>query len=392
MSGYRWSYFASLTDETLRLRVQTFTDSTNWDALIECANGLRNGKMCRLLADIGLGYNHMVRIIEFEDDVRWIARLRMPPLSGKQAGSNISKQIMGNEYNTILLVKRKTKIPVPSVHAVELNTENIVKAQFMLMDCLRGNVGMDLGMEIPNFYKRSVLTKMAEIQIELSRVQLPKIGTILRKNEDDSFEQGPIPGIGGPFETATEFFQAWAAKVEFGLSEAELREAAGSLADELSFSASSFISLVKAFAGSLSVQDRGPFPLCHGDFGHNNMVFDDKYNLLGVIDWEAAYAGPWELFGEFPLTLSMIPPDMDAPWNYDESGVPKDAESVQRRDYITAVIEKEEEMGVREGYRLSIALQDSRRQHLATAMRLYQRGKPGWYSKVIEKFSAAVTC
>jgi aminoglycoside phosphotransferase (APT) family kinase protein len=37
------------------------------------------------------------------------------------------------------------------------------------------------------------------------------------------------------------------------------------------------------------VQDKGPFPLCHGDFGHNNMVFDDEYNLLGVIDWEAAY-------------------------------------------------------------------------------------------------------
>lgn len=230
----------------------------------------------------------------------------------------------------------------------------------------------------------------------MSRVQLPRIGTILRQNEDGSFDQGPIPGIGGPFETATEFFQAWAAKVEFGISEAKLREAAGSLADELSFSASSFISLVKTLARNLSVQDKGPFPLCHGDFGHNNMVFDDEYNLLGVIDWEAAYAGPWELFGEFPLTLSMLPPDMDAPWNYDESGLPRDVESVQRdadrREYVTAVIEKEEEMNLLEGYRLSVALQDSCRQDLATAMRLYRRGKPGWYSKVIKKFSGAVTC
>ncbi|KAJ6022354.1 hypothetical protein N7499_002882 [Penicillium canescens] len=339
-TGYRWSYFASLTDETLRLRVQTFIDSINWDALIEYANRLRNGKICKLLANIGLGYNHLVRIIEFEDDVRWIARLRMPPLSRTQAGSNISKQIMGTEYNTILLVKQKTKIPVPNVHAVELDTENIVKAQFMLMDCLRGNVGIDLSMEVPSFYKRCVFSKMAEIQINLSRVQLPRIGTILRQNEDGSFDQGPIPGIGGPFETATEFFRAWAAKVEFGLSEAKLREAAGSLADELSFSASSFISSVKTLAGNLSVQDKGPFPLCHGDFGHNNMVFDDKYNLLGVIDWEAAYAGPWELFGEFPLTLSMLPPDMDAPWNYDESGLPRDAESVQ--SYSDEIIQKGE--------------------------------------------------
>jgi aminoglycoside phosphotransferase (APT) family kinase protein len=39
--------------------------------------------------------------------------------------------------------------------------------------------------------------------------------------------------------------------------------------------------------------------------GHNNMVFDDEYNLLGVIDWEAAYAGPWELFGEFPVSTPL---------------------------------------------------------------------------------------
>lgn len=227
-------------------------------------------------------------------------------------------------------------------------------------------------------------------------MQLPKIGTILRRNNDGSFEQGPIPGIGGPFATATEFFQKWAETVEFGLSSAKLKEAAGSLADELSFSASSFRSLVRAFAGKLSVQDKGPFPLCHGDFGHNNMVFDDNYNLLGVIDWEAAFAGPWEIFGEFPLTLSIVPPDMDAPWNYDENGVPKDAESVRRhvdrQKYITAVIEKEGEMNLPKGYRLSMALQDARRQHLATAMRLYERGKPGWYARVIEKFDADCSC
>ncbi|KAJ6096849.1 hypothetical protein N7486_007595 [Penicillium sp. IBT 16267x] len=73
--SYRWDYYASLTDETLRLRVQNFIDSTNWDALIEYANRLRNGKSCKLLADIGLGYNHVIRIIEFEDEVCWIARL-----------------------------------------------------------------------------------------------------------------------------------------------------------------------------------------------------------------------------------------------------------------------------------------------------------------------------
>lgn len=172
-TGYRWSYFASLTDETLRLRVQSFIDSTNLDAVIEYANGLRNGKICKLLPDIGLGHNHLVRIIEFQDDVRWIARLRMPPLPRTQAISSINKQIMANEYNTIMLVKLQTKIPIPSVYAVELDTENIVKAQFMLMHCLRGNSGMDLSMEVPDFYKRCVFSKMAEVQVLRSVHQFP---------------------------------------------------------------------------------------------------------------------------------------------------------------------------------------------------------------------------
>lgn len=163
------------------------------------------------------------------------------------------------------------------------------------------------------------------------------------------------------------------------------------LTDELLLSASLFKSLVDSSAGRLSVRDRGPFPLCHGDFGHNNIIFDDNYQLLGVIDWEAAFAGPWEISGEFPLTLSVIPPDMDAPWNYDERGIPKDAEDkqklVDREHYIAMVIEKEREIGLTGGHRLSMALQDSSRQYLATAMRLYQRGKPGWYSKVIERIA-----
>ena len=227
-------------------------------------------------------------------------------------------------------------------------------------------------------------------QIELSGLQLPKIGTITGINDDGSYRQGPISGLGGPFETAAEFFRAWSAKVEFGLSQDEVREAAGPFTDEVSASALSFKKMVYDLAGGLSIRNEGPFPLCHGDFGHNNIIFDDRYRLLGVIDWEGAFAGPWEISGEFPLTLYMVPPAMDVPWNYDEDGLPKDADVrqrlVDREEYIAAVADGERRRGLKEGYNLSSALRDSQRQYLATAMRLYQEGKPGWFSKVMENF------
>lgn len=120
------------------------------------------------------------------------------------------------------------------------------------------------------------------------------------------------------------------------------------------------------------------------------MIYDNEYKLLGVIEWEGAFAAPWEISGEFPLTLYIVPPPMDAPWNYDENGCTTDPEDLQRladrEQYIATVVDKEKEMGLSDEYCLSIALKDSRRQYLATAMRLYQRGKPGWYSKVMEPF------
>lgn len=106
----------------------------------------------------------MVRIIEFDDNVRWIARLRMQPLTqGKDTVDTAS--IMKCEHNAIQLVREKSSIPVPQIHAVELNPNCKVMAHFMLMDCLRGNVGMDLGMKVPPNHKKKVLSRMAQIQV-----------------------------------------------------------------------------------------------------------------------------------------------------------------------------------------------------------------------------------
>jgi hypothetical protein len=222
-------------------------------------------------------------------------------------------------------------------------------------------------------------------------IRLPKIGKVVGVNKDGTYRQGPLPTLGGPFDTAADYFRAWAAKVEFGLSKSRLRDAAGQYTDEVSRSLSAFREWVNDNAECLSVNNTGPFPLCHGDFGHNNIVFDDGYRLLGVIDWETAFTAPYEISCEFPLSISVIPPAMDVPWKYDEAGCPTDPEDRQRfadrASYIAIVRQKEQERGLTEGYTLSAALEDAQRQYLASAMRLYEDGIPGWYSKVAEEFT-----
>lgn len=163
--GYRWSYFSSLNDGPLKSRAQRFLESVNWTSLTQRASEKRDGLHCQLLPDIGLGYNHLVRVIEFADDTRWVARLRMPPLTRNDNEAANTRKVMGSECETINLIQKESQIPIPRVYLLETNLSSSVGAQFMLMDCLKENVGMDLSMTIPTEHKLKVYASMAEIQV-----------------------------------------------------------------------------------------------------------------------------------------------------------------------------------------------------------------------------------
>ena len=74
-----------------------------------------------------------------------------------------------------------------------------------------------------------------------------------------------------------------------------LRAVTRQFATEIIPSVVSFPKSISNLANRLSIRDHGPFPLCHVDFGYNNIIVDDKYQVLGVIDRESAFAGPWEV-------------------------------------------------------------------------------------------------
>jgi len=69
----------------------------------------------------------------------------------------------------------------------------------------------------------------------------------------------------------------------------------------------------------ISRDDRGPFRLVHGDFGDNNMLVDEKSNLLSVIDWEKSFVGPAEMAASFPLRL-LVYTEALVPTQRDEDG------------------------------------------------------------------------
>lgn len=106
----------------------------------------------------------------------------------------------------------------------------------------------------------------------MTSVRLPKIGTV-KRNNNGSFDVGPLPVIGGPFGTATAFLEAWAAHAKFPTSDDVIRQRVPhGLVTAMLSSIKDFPLKLKAMAGRISAHDSGPFPLCHRDFYHSNIV------------------------------------------------------------------------------------------------------------------------
>lgn len=167
-SGYRWTYHSSQQEGPRRARTDQFLETVDWHSLQQYAAKKHDGVACKVLPEIGLGGVHVVRIIEFDNGIRWIARLRLPPFDSSDGVGN-SPTMMElreqSEYTTMSLVRKMTNIPIPEVHAVETSKHNSSGAPFMLMDCLPGNVGIDLSMEVPSAYNQKFIHDLAKIHV-----------------------------------------------------------------------------------------------------------------------------------------------------------------------------------------------------------------------------------
>jgi hypothetical protein len=225
--------------------------------------------------------------------------------------------------------------------------------------------------------------------VQLTSLRLPKIGSIVW-NKDGGYKCGPLPGIGGPFKTATAFFEAWADTVKFKRDKEEISgmmQGAPISLEEMLTIIENFPSQVKAMAGRLSSSDtdKGPFPLCHDDFFHSNIMVDENtFDVTAIIDWDGACTVPWELIA-FPDFLLAMPISFDLPQNYDQYGKPVDRELQEtwreQGEYIEMVraVELEDTM-------LSSCLRSKRSQTIAYTYGAYtSMGKLGYYNRVIEE-------
>lgn len=109
---------------------------------------------------------------------------------------------------------------------------------------------------------------------------------------------------------------------------------------------------IHQLAPLISRYDQGPFRIFHPDFAVHNVIVDEEYNILSVIDWEFAFTGPFELATQqalrhqtYPLSiLAKVPGATDMYGNVIDE---KWCKAFRERDeFIVALSRKEKQLGV----------------------------------------------
>ncbi|KAF2968300.1 hypothetical protein GQX73_g5270 [Xylaria multiplex] len=310
-----WQGFDSLSPGSDKYqRIQLLLSSANFNYLktrgiesrMRDQTDLPTNLECRVnLTHFTSGFNNVVVELAFSDHVYWIARIPHQPLDN---GDRIS---MLSEIATMKMIKNHTSIPIPQIFDFETSADQPFGYPFVLMECLGGRtLSNGLARAIPRQHHAKVASQLANVFTELQTLTFSRIGRLwCGENADQPAEIIAMAwhSSPGPLETSFEYF--------YNQRQGENREIISMHPNDPDWLTACW--MLKTALTHFIIEDRvrGPFPLCHLDLHYGNMLFDNDYNLTGVIDWSSAQAAPLE-------QLSVCPEFVTFPGLSDEENRP----------------------------------------------------------------------
>jgi aminoglycoside phosphotransferase (APT) family kinase protein len=287
------------------IAIQQFVSSLDREAFCRHANSIRGRTDCKIRTEkFECGKDHVLFELSFDDNVIWLARVPRPVDS---SGVNSGPEEMESEIATMNFVRQHSTIPVPEIYGYDLDKTNAVGAPYILMSALPGRIVVQLPLVEKNF-RAHVYRQVASIMIQLSRLpRWSRIGFIRQSETTFSISNMLIPVANQtPQSSITSTRSFFNLRAQCFL---DRRLAEGNV-DKITI-AWLYRKAIKHF---LNQETNDQFFLCHADFSNCNILYDDNYNITGVIDWTWAQAVPWELFAILPHEFSTrFPPE----WSMD---------------------------------------------------------------------------
>jgi isoamyl acetate esterase len=289
-----WPGFGSESpDSDTYERIKLLLTSANFDYLKTRGIESRKRQHPELSLDIecsidltrfATGFNNIVLEVAFSDNVYWIVRIPHQPVKNDDRTSMLS------EIATMRIIRKYTTIPIPQVFDFETSTNQPFGFPYVFMEYLGGRtLPNGLGAVVPQNHHSKVAKQLASVFAQLQNLTFSRIGRLWC---GDNADQNPeIMAMGwhsspGPLETSFEYF--------YNQRQADNRRIMALHPDNPDWRTA--CEVLKSALVHIIIEDRvrGPFPLCHLDLHFGNMLFDDEYNLTGIIDWSNAQAAPLE--------------------------------------------------------------------------------------------------
>ncbi|ATY65232.1 kinase-like domain [Cordyceps militaris] len=279
----------------LHTRATNFVKAVNWDALATTASQKRGGISCSFAEKFSVGHFNMTRRLDFVDGITWVARVRFP-----STDAATDREALSASKTMEIEIAIKTSIPVPEVHAYNLSVQNEAGAPFILMDYIHGSVASELRVQHGSArglfgtpeQDRRFREQVARIQATVASFQFPQIGGIYYNEDANDFYIGPELQTGrGPWASSSQYYDDLAHHLLKSISKDSLRQSP-------SFMVPSILNFLLRLCGE---QKDGPFRLANRDFGAHNILVNDDFDVVGVIDFDGVMAAPLEAVTQYPF-------------------------------------------------------------------------------------------
>ncbi|KAK8097403.1 hypothetical protein PG984_016542 [Apiospora sp. TS-2023a] len=295
-------------------RLENALATINKNVLLDHAERIKGQKL-KMSDPFSAGQYWVCFEMVAEDGSLVIARVRLPrhPNSLSTVSEEDERYTVACEVSTMRYVKQKLPaLVVPEVYAHEGPGSQLAAdagAAFMLLEGFYGNTLQDVTEDIlslPVDCQEHIMAQWTMTQAQLATLKFPGIGSICSITELGEPVIGRLSTAAaeglvrqGPFLSSTDYFTA--------MGEAALRRVRNrdQDRDETPFDELGplvFLDVVKNSGLFDGCPER--YPLNHMDLGLQNIIVDDDYNFLAVIDWEFAQTAPWQVnYYPFPFPL-----------------------------------------------------------------------------------------
>jgi aminoglycoside phosphotransferase (APT) family kinase protein len=287
------------------------------DPVMSHASDLRNAKCTIDMTRIAIGgFSVLFNVLVDggHNDKSWVVRIRLP-----RQGESLTPQqrhseslLLESEIATMRYVRENSSIPVPDVYGYDTSFTNPLGHPYMFLEMVVGTAAMWATMSCTLDQRHKLIRNMASIVHELGTLTFPAIGQLrCSATGPGKVAVGQLVSrrgeIVGPFSTSTEYYHSRARLIVDHLKSGYNEPAATPGVDKNTHSTQEDKQQALAVRAATILAERsiidgtyaGPFPLKHPDLSFQNVLVDENFVVVAVLDWSFASTVPPEEFSYF---------------------------------------------------------------------------------------------